>query len=354
MTIYILSLVSILLFVLFIKSIPISLNKQEKVLSIIIGIQLFFIAAFRNDSVGGDLVGYFSAYNVINATPWSGIFSSIRFEYGYVLLNKLCSLISDDTRVLLIVTSFIIVLGYVYYIYKNSRIVWLSFFLLICLGYYVSSLSMLRQSLAIVVLLNGIQFVEKKSFFKFLWCVVLASFFHLTAAIFIILYPISKLKISWGYFIVVFIITILLSQILGRFLIMYLIDRYFVGYEGKIISGEGYSMLLLLLTVTCLGMSVRRKYIGVDNRKMNVYFHIMILACCMQLLSLQFSLFARIVLYFSTTMIVFIPNVIRSVPIRELRLIGLTLICALTTYYFIFIILGRNTSGILPYSFMWN
>lgn len=353
MTVYILNLVLILFFVLLIRSIPTSLNNQGKILSIIVGIQLFFVAAFRNDNVGGDLIGYFSAFNVIRDTSWSQLFSSIPFEYGYVLLNKLCSLISNDTRFLLIVTSFMIVWGYVYYIYKNARIVWLSLFLFICLGYYVSSLSMLRQSIAIIILLHSIQFVQNRSFFKFLLCVIGAAFFHVTAIVFIILYPISQLKVGWSYFITVFVITIFLSQVLGRFFIVYLIERYFTTYEGKIVSGEGYSMLGLLLGVTSFGLGIR-KYVGLNNRKMNIYCHIMILACCMQLLSLQFSLFARIVLYFSTTMIIFIPNVLREIPAKEIRFMGIISICILTAFYFVLIILGRNSSGILPYSFMWD
>ena len=244
-------------------------------------------------------------------------------------------------------------LGYVRFIRVYSKTAWLSLFLLIAMGYYITSLSMLRQSLAIVCVLNSIQYVENRNFRKFALCVLIAVCFHYTAIAFFLLYPLSRFKISIGYFICLLAFAFLLSVFAGKFVLLQLIEKYYSIYEGKMESEGGYSMLLLLLAITFGGLLVRQ-YNHIADRRFDVFCQMLIVACCLQLFSLQFSLFARVVLYYQIAIVVFIPEVLSFIKDRYLAFFCKMGVVMGAVSFFIWIYLANNSSGILPYAFLWN
>lgn len=352
MTVYLLNLFSIPCYALLFQYVVRSDRKRSLLLCCIVGFQLFLTAALRAVTVGGDLENYIPAFTYISRLSWSEVLR-YPWESGYVLLNKLLSVITNNERILLVVTSFIIVFGYIRFIQANSKVVWLSLFIWVGFGYYIGSLSMLRQSIAIVCILNSIQYLEKTNFKKFCLWVIIASLFHLTAIVFFLAYPLCRFKVSIGYFASILIVSFLFSVFAGRFLIFYLIDKYYSAYEGNVVSGEGYNMLLLMLAITCGGLLVH-KYKHITDKKMNIFYHLMMLTCCLQLLSIQFSLFARIVLYFQISIVVFIPNVLSYIKNKETVFWSKVFVCGLVTCYLICIYLANNSSGILPYYFFWE
>ena len=246
----------------------------------------------------------------------------------------------------------VVTLGYVRFIRVYSKTAWLSLFLLIAMGYYITSLSMLRQSLAIVCVLNSIQYVENRNFRKFALCVLIAVCFHYTAIAFFLLYPLSRFKISIGYFICLLAFAFLLSVFAGKFVLLQLIEKYYSIYEGKMESEGGYSMLLLLLAITFGGLLVRQ-YNHIADRRFDVFCQMLIVACCLQLFSLQFSLFARVVLYYQIAIVVFIPEVLSFIKDRYLAFFCKMGVVMGAVSFFIWIYLANNSSGILPYAFFW-
>ena len=294
MTVYLLNLFSIPLYALLFYFAGIDNRKKNRILCGLAGLQLFLTAALRATTVGGDLENYIPAFLTISQIPWSELWM-YPWEYGYVLLNKILSLVSFDERVLLVGVGLVVTLGYVRFIRVYSKTAWLSLFLLIAMGYYITSLSMLRQSLAIVCVLNSIQYVENRNFRKFALCVLIAVCFHYTAIAFFLLYPLSRFKISIGYFICLLAFAFLLSVFAGKFVLLQLIEKYYSIYEGKMESERrgGYSILLLLLAITFGGLLVRQ-YNHIADRRFDVFCQMLIVACCLQLFSLQFSLFAGV------------------------------------------------------------
>ena len=127
MGIYIYCLLSIPLFWGGIRVLNLSLKRSRLLFFTIAGIQLFLIAALRGETVGTDLENYLPAFKTIVNTSWDAIFE-IDWEPGYIVFNKLLSLFSDDNRFFLIVTSLFTTVGYLLFIWKNSKKPWLSVF----------------------------------------------------------------------------------------------------------------------------------------------------------------------------------------------------------------------------------
>lgn len=69
---------------------------------------------------------------------------------------------------------------------------------------------------------------------------------------------------------------------------------------------------------------------------------------------LQFSLFARIELYFQLAIIIYIPMVLSYLKQKEVRYLGYLGVLVLTTYYFLNIYLENDSSMVTPYLFLWE
>lgn len=330
-----------------------ALFKNKKQQTIICGMILFGISAFRNSEVGIDMGSYIPLFHRISYTALRDLVN-IDSEYGYVVFNKLVGTVYTNDRFLIITTSAFIIFFVSKYIYKNSKNSWLSFFLFVTLMYFGSTFNLLRQSMAMVITLNSIKFIEKRNFKRFMIYLFIAMLFHKTAICFMALYLISKFKINYKYIfslvICVFFITLFGDVIVG--VLINSIDKYNLRYNDYIISGQGFGMLILLIGVTIWGF-LFGKYKSNDTDNFQIYYHMMILSICSQLIALRFSLFTRVTNYFSIAMIIFIPNVIQSIPKKGMRYFSVLYVCILTVLFYLYV-LKIDVNGIVPYSFMWK
>lgn len=350
MTIYLLNLFSIPFYAFFLRCVFFTEEKQRRWLCWIVGIQLFLTAALRHVSVGGDLENYVPAFKYIGELSWRELVF-VPFETGYVVLNKVVYLLAQDIRLLLVIIGGFVVFGYVRMIYQNSVLPWVSLLFFIGLGFFTESLSMLRQAIAMVIFIYGLKYVVAREFGKYLLIVLLATSFHLTAIVTLLLYPFVRFRLNVCNFIIIFIGCGVLALLVGPFVLDYIISHFYSLYSSQMDSGGGFSMLILLLAVTIGVLLLWKK--REDNWE-NLFVHMLVLACCMQLFALQFALFARIVMYFSMSMIICVPNMLVKIENKEFRFLSTSVACLLAVVYFIFIILGRNAAGIAPYYFMWE
>ena len=161
MTIYILNLILIIIYDKIFKK----LKKGKSIYIIVVSIQLFFILALRGFTVGDDLDSYIAYYKIIGQMSLTVNFMEL--EKGYVLYNSILGHLSPDPRFFFIVTSAILVVGISKFIHDYSKTPWLSYFLFITLGFYAIDFGLLRQALAIIIVINGFKYVENRKFWKF-------------------------------------------------------------------------------------------------------------------------------------------------------------------------------------------
>lgn len=348
MFIYIINLASIIIYALLANF----FKHFEKVIYFIIGLQLFFISALRNTNVGTDLPVYLFHMYRVNNLSWNEL-DSINFEYGYVLLTKIISSIYCDEMFYIMITSAIIVIGFMRYTLAFSKMPWLSIFLLIALGNYTHSFNIIRQYIAIVIVLSSIKYIYEKKLLPFVLIVLIATMIHISALVFLILYPISRIKINSIYLTIIGLATFLVFLFKKE-----LVNFIFAMYQGRtelnVVSGEGQGMLVLLSFVTICGLFFKDNVLKKDD-KLAIFYHMMIISIPLQVLSLEFSLFVRVVTYFSIAMIIMIPNVIASFQSIYERIIAIMIVCFFTSvYFYVLVLTGNNTSNIIPYMFIWE
>lgn len=124
---------------------------------------------------------------------------SLKAETGYRVLCKLISYITSDWVVCMFVISAIMISGYFITVKEYSSICWLSI-LLIMTGPFSQSLFVLRQHLAMGVMLLSFPFILRRQFIPYLLIILIAFSFHQTVAIFFptyFLYNMRRTKIVY-------------------------------------------------------------------------------------------------------------------------------------------------------------
>ena len=131
--------------------------------------------ALRHPFMGGDLrygwtTGYLSIFTQIADFSWQEVFSIgiYYFERGYILFNKLLSLISDDHQ-LLLTASAVLSLGPVWYtICKESKQPDLSVYVFMGLPVFVLLFSGIRQGIAVGLCMLALLWVIRKKWISFI------------------------------------------------------------------------------------------------------------------------------------------------------------------------------------------
>lgn len=313
----------------------------------IIVLSLIFIASFRNISVGYDTISYLNIFNEINSMSWGNLWN-YNIELGYTFLNKILITLGISYRTFLLLVSLFIYPILASWIVKESKIPWLSFYLFITLGFFGFTLSITRQSIALVLTIISIKFVKKRSLLKFVSIILLASLFHQSALIFLLIYPISSIRINYEY--------ISLATLGGIFLYLYSgeiisILLKFYNRRQPIESGEGRGLFLLLLFVTVSALSVF--FFKQEEYKGQIYLHFLILATVLQIIAFNLSIFTRTINYFSIHMIILIPNTVALIKSKEIKYLGIVVILITTFMYYLYLAMAYG-GGVFPYLFMWE
>lgn len=348
-------------------------NRVSKKIYLILTFGLFtFLSAFRSSSVGNDTTEYIRIFNDISFTGDISIYSR-RYELGYLYFNKLLSIVSSNYQLIIIITSIIIMVGFGLFIYRYSNNLWLSVYLFFTLGYFGRSMNTIRLNIAIAIVLFSYDFLREKKIIKFIITVFFASLFHRTAIIFLLAWPIIKLKFSHktiGAAIVgslsfyTFFPAIL--QMVLRFFPTY---QYYLGSSYLDGSTRLASVMNFLVGLSILAFSV---YINYHNKNINSELNIkhgnsfndndnenmvlfLLSGVSITLVSFNFSLLDRIGEFFFVFSIVYLPNSVKCIRDVNVRILLSFIIVVLFFAYATTIQIVRPEWNVIyPYSFFWE
>ena len=169
------------------------------------------------------------------------------------------------------------------------------------LGLYGFSLSGLRQTAAFAILFYTYPYLKEKKFFRFALLVVLAAMFHSTALIFLVAYPIYRLKLRPRNVLLLCAggaLAILFSGQLARlYLRLAGTEEAYQGYleSDTVLSLSGAVIFgcIWLFSVVCL-------YFGKSDRQDEHLCHLTLAAFFLRILAaVQVAEFFRVAMYFS-------------------------------------------------------
>lgn len=333
-------------------------EKSKKFYSLLVFLQLFILSATRSINIGNDTKEYIRLFEAIVTLNNLQYFKT-RYELGYLFFNKLVGYISLNPQILLAITSFIILGSFFWFINRNTKLIWLSTYLYITTGVFGFALSGLRQSIAISIILISYELIKKKRFFWFVLTVLAASFFHSSAIVFFLIYPLSKIKFEYKIVLLFFLISIVVFIKFDTFMffVFKLFPKYFFYIDS--IYFDGYVRVASVADTVgnfcILGLAIFFGYTKKGPNENSLLSYISLISLLVLFVSLNANLLDRISIYFSIFNIVLVTKTIERIVNKEVKVLMIFLVMVIAVLYSTAIMFYRpDWNRVFPYEFYWQ
>lgn len=194
----------------------------------------------------------------------------------------------------------------------RSKNIYLTFYALPL--FYLNTLNYMRQGVAVSLIFYSYTFIKRKKLFKFILLVVIATLFHKTAIITLIIYFLSDIKISRKIYLIILIIGLFFDEIFKTVTLRYNIPLI-VDYRGYIKNSFGaggrklfYVILLIGLVILILSF-IDKKFYQKNNFLISIVLIGVFIYC--SLISLG-HLGPRMSMYFLIFILYLVPEIERS------------------------------------------
>jgi hypothetical protein len=331
MTTYILLLLFSTIFAYF-ADIKFNINRKHSIFFIVAIVVLFtIIAGFRDFGIGIDTNIYIESYfNIAKSLQSFNDFLSIEYQdKGFLLLCWICSLISDDVQVVLVIIELWIISftmsGAFMFKKKYDLKLWIFVFLYFFM-FFGYSINLMRQFCAISLLFWGLNFFLDGKWKFFIIVQFIAFTFHSSSLIFLlvpIIILISKLKniyirnlitittiTAFGVILTSFFYYLTILGNLGLLSEIYS-DRYGQNSEFESTSGLSYFIIISYLITFFLMFLVYKKKILNSG---DTYILITLYLFSFLLLQLRYltPYLERLSFYIGIICLVFLSNVLAN------------------------------------------
>lgn len=254
-------------------------SKSKKIIYLALNFGLMFLVSVLRFGMGNDYFSYMRIFDEISAAGW-GETLTLGYEPLFAVITKLISALTDSYEVMYGVYSALILTPVAVAVYKWSDNVWISTAAYLCLTFFYASLSFIRQSLAVSLLILAFGFIKERKILPVLIFAVAAIGFHYTAAAFIPLYllslvkPTKKYMIIFGSVSVGALITCLVMKAVGANPLNLVADivtavtgRDYSSYIGTTWFETGFDVRYLIMPLAVLGLVLVSYFLGWKEKK---------------------------------------------------------------------------------------
>lgn len=258
----------------------------------------------------GDVRHYCWAYLECNLPDWKlNLLATQGDSIGIQLLFRGVGQLGlgFEVCVFLIAAFLSITLGVMVYRYSPSPF-W-SYVMYLAMGFYMSSMDILKQAIAMGFTMWAMMAVLEHRPGKFLLFVGIAALFHTPSLAFLVVYPFANQKIDIYYFLI-------LAGIIGAVflfrdeIVTATSDLYYeesMDFEAQGTLG-GKTVVMVLILLLALVLRPLKQY---DTAYCQL-FNVMILAAIIQSFSVYDNVFTRLAEYFFQFIVLFMPMMLQS------------------------------------------
>lgn len=308
--------------------------------------------------IGYDYGSYLWGFELIKEQSWDEIFLSFQFleePIAFLVIEKLVSY-TDSITLFYTVTSALCYVPVVLYIIEDwnkqhdkNDVSSRSLFMYL-LWFYTFGLSAIKQGIAMAFCFYGLKFVFSRKFIHFLITIIIATLFHPSAIVFLVVYFLWSADGSvrrWKK------LTTIVSEIIFIVGFEYFIGRYggtYSDYAGEIVNGRNLTFWIML-GWTIMFLIFRKNLLQLDKRN-ELLIMLFIIGTALQLLGFTNAFTKRIGQYFLVTQCLLLSQVTCAFAVNDKKLVW-WLIVLFNMFLFVMQYIGDLTSsGMLPYKFI--
>ena len=307
---------------------------------------LGYIMYARDTIIGTDLKNYLWYYKNIGSNPWSKIFylSTIRrIEIGYAAFFKIIYQFNSSPDMYMLVSSTIIIIFLMIFVLKNSNNALYSLCLFVYFGYYNESFNIVRQFIAVSLLMTTLVDIQNKDLKRFVIKTVLISLIHKTAIIYLLLYIlVNKLGIHnktklFGFSLASFAASLFLGSTIAS-----IARRIFSNRTYGVRDGAFGGIIIVEIIITLAFIAFYDQFNNSDERAA---------MWVISLLGLHMDLFYRMGFYFSMGYIISIPSFLKSFSIKSTSIGAHIAVYTMFVSYYLYSLQTSNMAETIPYLF---
>jgi hypothetical protein len=326
-------------------------ESAKKTFFIFAFLQMLLISGLRSYDVGHDTRTYINIFNIYGSLDFSTILlEDFKFEKGYLIFQYVIYNIFNNPTLLFFLVSSFFLFSVAIFIYKNSKYPLLSVVIFIGIEFFAFSMTGLRQTMAIAIILFSYEFIKNRKPVYFILLVLLASTFHLSALVFLPFYFISYIKVSKPYLLLMFPIIALSFVYREMFFEFINIFTRLPYYE---MTTRGPINLSILLLLTFIGGIIQCSLVLENNKNSSIYFHTMYITLILIGTAFINPNMLRLTFYYSFALLLFIPEIVFSFSDKRLRSILHILIISGVIFLYMKNLLGP-LNPYVPYQFFWQ
>lgn len=275
-------------------------RKLNKFFVTILILYLSFISGFRYMNYYlCDEYNYRVAVDAVRGLPFFDTFKE-NGEWVYDILNWVCANFFHSNQAFIFITSVIINVLIVCFFAKYARPFWFAVFMYICGGFYFTSMNVVRQYVAVAIILWCYPLAQERKLLKYIMVTFLAAGFHMSALIMLPLYFVFRKKIDISL-LVVLVLSVIVLLNFEEVMMVILPNTIYDSYLQNILS-SGYGVKLIRIvvwlvpyTIIVLNRNKMIRYLGIPD---NVVYATGI-AIGVSIMSYAYVYVARIDVYFT-------------------------------------------------------
>ena len=297
--------------------------RKNKKLCIWIGVFLFLVSALKSKYMPGtDLLSYSkSFYRTLDLTYqrlWTAWRNEEIKDGVFYIVAKFLAERGLTSQAWMGLIALLFAVGAGWFIFRNSAKPFLSLTLMLSLGFFSFTLSGLRQTMALsIVLLFSYDYLLDRRPIAFILSVVAAALFHSSAILFLAAYPVVTIEFGWKQLVLVvgmLVVNFLFPNAI-RGLIRLIawsdnIENYANREASLTWSGFIIQMAVLVFCILFRNDMVLDPYL--KWRRMDAFLNCMIVGLCLLIFATSIAEMFRVAYYYNICCIAAVANAVEE------------------------------------------
>ncbi len=270
------------------------------------------LIGFRNEVIYGDTYRYIRVFRDIEFLSVQDIVEYWpKDTFFYITTHYLHPILFHNYTLWLLLIAMVYMLPLMFLVKKFSINPMLSWVCFVFLGLMMFIMAGLRQTVAMGIVMTGFIFLLRGKSIYFFLSIVLAYFFHGTAVVFVVVYPLLKIQLRFSRQTILFYVLVLLFFIFyGTSILITVSDVVLQGeerYLGYIetLRGSTYTYMLQQAILIIPSLYYARRYL--NNSTFLVFVHISLIGLLIVSLSPVIAEMFRLSMYFSWANMIIFP-----------------------------------------------
>ena len=330
---------------------------QKKNYTILVFFGLYFLMlALRRSSVGVDLSEYIKSFHLFREYTWERTLQASRWESGFSFFTKFIGMFTDSAQVYVAIVAAVCLFPVARLYYRESEDDITVMALFCIFPVFMMNFSGLRQAIAIAFTPAVYYATRNRRLVSAILLSLLATLFHTSALVLLLIYPIYHIKLRARHMTFVFP-AFILFYLFRSSLYYILIPLFGSDYASRYttLTQTGATTMLMLFIVFALSAfyAPNDELVDSDTRGLR---SILVLVVFIQVFASVSVLAMRLNYYFLILVPLLIPKVshrITRIDARYMQLIRIAIAGFFLLYYFVKIH-TQDSLDIFPYAFFWQ